>query len=380
MPVEDYGVWKSFPITFNFEHRDPGDPTPHLYLYFVDKENRIEENRNQYPLPPSGGDFPGQTGRHEAKPGLFEAAINIKSGFKPNPLLAFWYEKDFKHPITDRLKELDTPKFYSLQGPSGRGLDYIRSNLFQTKSGKLVPHDTPEKGDDIIDLLHPLMRDVVEKNATLYIFGSRYESEDGIHQVHMNQGNYKTRSDKWYEENGIFQDGGLIIHYSDEHNADKDKWVAVFLAFATQATHTRDTHPEGVPVGDETWFEYLTFRHADNVPSKGAPVLITEALVNPVGPDGQPGTEVETVTLTNVTDENISLDTWKILNSHGDLEQIWGISIGAKGSAVVQVPDCPLSNNGDTITLLDPNGMKVHGVSYNAAQARRPGKPVVFSI
>jgi hypothetical protein len=37
-----------------------------------------------------------------------------------------------------------------------------------------------------------------------------------------------------------------------------------------------------------------------------------------------------------------------------------------------------LGNNGGVITLLDPQGLKVHGVSYTAEQAREEGRTVVF--
>lgn len=37
-----------------------------------------------------------------------------------------------------------------------------------------------------------------------------------------------------------------------------------------------------------------------------------------------------------------------------------------------------LGNNGGQLTLLDANGLKVHGVSYTAEQARREGWTVVF--
>jgi len=37
-----------------------------------------------------------------------------------------------------------------------------------------------------------------------------------------------------------------------------------------------------------------------------------------------------------------------------------------------------LGNNGGAITLLDPNGLKVHGVSYTADQARPEGWTITF--
>ncbi|MEU9671495.1 hypothetical protein AB0E25_39350 [Streptomyces bobili] len=37
-----------------------------------------------------------------------------------------------------------------------------------------------------------------------------------------------------------------------------------------------------------------------------------------------------------------------------------------------------LGNNGGTITLLDPVGIKIHGVSYTAEQAKQESWPIVF--
>ena len=37
-----------------------------------------------------------------------------------------------------------------------------------------------------------------------------------------------------------------------------------------------------------------------------------------------------------------------------------------------------LGNKGGAITLLDPAGLKVHGVSYTADQARREGWTILF--
>jgi hypothetical protein len=37
-----------------------------------------------------------------------------------------------------------------------------------------------------------------------------------------------------------------------------------------------------------------------------------------------------------------------------------------------------LSNKGGIITLVDGNGVKVHGVSYTRDQARQPGRTIPF--
>ena len=53
--------------------------------------------------------------------------------------------------------------------------------------------------------------------------------------------------------------------------------------------------------------------------------------------------------------------------------------LGAGTTVVVSPTDgVALGNNGGAITLLDPNGLKIHGVSYTADQARPEGWTVTF--
>lgn len=96
----------------NFKYNNPNDPIPHLYLYFVNNKDDLDDSRRRYPLPTSNGPFPGR--RNGRKPSLSEAAINIESESEPNPLLTIWCKKNFKHPITDRLKKLESDRFHSL--------------------------------------------------------------------------------------------------------------------------------------------------------------------------------------------------------------------------------------------------------------------------
>jgi len=45
---------------------------------------------------------------------------------------------------------------------------------------------------------------------------------------------------------------------------------------------------------------------------------------------------------------------------------------------VAVAPPFALGNSGGAVTLLDQDGLKVHGVAYTAAQAQRDGWTVVF--
>ena len=47
----------------------------------------------------------------------------------------------------------------------------------------------------------------------------------------MNQGNVE----KWKGDNGIWQDGGILIHFEKE-----EEWIGIFLAFQSQSWCTDD--------------------------------------------------------------------------------------------------------------------------------------------
>ena len=91
------------------------------------------------------------------------------------------------------------------------------------------------------------------------------------------------------KDDGVWQDGGLILHFPST-----DQWVAIFLAFQSQAWHTDDRtgHRLEEPGPTEPDFR----------------VRIVAALVNPIGP----APERETVTLLNATPQAIDLAGWQI--------------------------------------------------------------------
>jgi hypothetical protein len=86
----------------------------------------------------------------------------------------------------------------------------------------------------------------------------------------MNQGNVPP----FLGDDGVWQDGGIVLQFSSTR-----QWVAIFLAFQSQAWHTDDTtghtspdtpHPGPGPQ-----------------PGPGEPdhaIRIVGALVNPIGP------------------------------------------------------------------------------------------------
>jgi uncharacterized protein YukJ len=360
MPIQDYGVWKAYPVHYIVEYHEDDPESPHLSLYY-DDSGQHRKKGSQRNLSRAGKEIPG----------LFRAAINIKSGDKKDSRLVFWVDREFsEHPIIDKLSDLE-PGFHPLEdtkaSPDGPRIDFIRSNLFTINSGRVLPHDIEGPGNDIIDVLEPEVRQAIEHQAEVYIFGARFNTGDGIHDVHMNQGN-KAR---WKKDDGVFQDGALLIHFTNP-----DRWVGVFLGFASQAAHTDDR--TGHAISSETWSDYL-------IDQRGQPDLIENSVAikeaNIKAPRRRGSRERrESVTLANLTSKPLSLGTWQIHNSAGQIEVLPpNAALDAMATKAFDIPHCHLSTHGDTITLVNESGLKVDGVSYSAGQAKPDSQPIVFA-
>lgn len=302
----------------------------------------------------------------------YRIAVNVKSQASPSELL-FLVADDFRHVVTDRLSAL--PDGYSTvaKQPGGVALDYIRANLFDRTEMRPLPHNLPGPDNDLSDrLAHYIDRARTENDARVFAIGERWGPEpskadkvfgfrpgNGIHDIHMNQGNVG----RFIEDDGVWQDGGLIMHFPST-----DQWVAIFLAFQSQAWHTDDRtghrieQPEPGP-GPEPGPSEPDFR-----------VLIVAAMVNP--PGGAP--ERETVTLLNVTPAAIDLSGWKIADQQKRKQALSGAIGAGETRQILLTEPLQLGNKGGIITLLDRNGLKVHGVSYTKGDADREGWTVPF--
>lgn len=169
----------------------------------------------------------------------------------------------------------------------------------------------------------------------------------------MNQGNSRA----FRRDDGVWQDGGLL------HLPGEARWVAIFLAFQSQAWHTDDTTGHAIADGPPR-------------PRPGATsARIVAGLVNPVGP----APEAETVTLLDASPSAIDLTGWRIVDQAKRSCPVPGGTLAAGATVAVAVADgVTLSNEGGAVTLLDPQRLKVDGVSYTAEQARGEGWTIVF--
>ena len=221
----------------------------------------------------------------------YRIAVNVKSQMSPSELL-FLVDDRFQHPVTTSLPRLPYG-FTELQREAGSlALDFIRSNLFDRLRLQPLAPNLPGPDNDLSDRVeHYVARAKQEHGSEVYAFGEPWPPEadkpdkifgflpgNGIHDIHMNQGN----DPQFARDDGVWQDGALVFRFPST-----DQWVAVFLAFQSQAWHTDDITGHAItepgPVSGPA--------EPDRV------VRIVGALVNPIGPAPEP----ETVTLLNAS-------------------------------------------------------------------------------
>ena len=314
----------------------------------------------------------------------YRIAVNVKSQLPPSDVEYVVLER-FQHPVTAIVEEFPTG-FSTLDRKPGSGaLDFIRSNLFERAQMRPLPFSVPGFDNDLNEKLDRVMqRAVADETALVYAFGERWGPEpgvkdkyfgflpgNGIHDIHMNQGN----SGRFVSDDGVYQDGGLLVHFPDQH-----EWTAIFLKFQSQSWHT----------DDRTGHAITAPRPPAPPPVPGPPppppppepptvddpeglVRIVAALVN-----ATQSPEVEVVTLINTAPHDIDLAGWALLDTQKKRLPLTDVlKAGATRAVQIRQP-LALSNKGGAITLIDDKGLKVHGVSYTREQARNPGWTLVF--
>jgi uncharacterized protein YukJ len=335
VPLRSYGVLSGRVIG---TRREGATDTPHYQIHVVDE---------------AGTDY--------------RVAVNVQSQQSPSELL-YLVTDDFRHPLTNGLATARSGWSPLPSRAGGSSLDYIRANLFDPSDMRALPPEVSGPDNDLADLFdHYLQRATNNAVVTIYVFGERWGPEpgtpdkvfgfrpgNGVHDVHMNQGN----SARFRRDDGVWQDGGLLLHLAAE-----SRWVAIFLAFQSQAWHTDDTTGHALPG-----------THPRPQPTT-EPMRIVAALVNPVGA----APETETITLLNASPAPVDLTGWKVADRAKRTCPVPAGKLAAGATRVMTPTDgVVLGNNGGAITLLDAQGLKVHGVSYTADQSREEGWTTVF--
>ncbi len=330
MPVKDYGVLKGRPI----QKKLGAGRNPHYQVHLIDETTD------------------------------YRIAVNVKSKLSPSELL-YLVDDQFQHPMIHELKGLALGFTHLVREPGGASLDYIRGNLFNRENMVPLPHEVPGPDNDLNEKIdHFVERALNDSDSMIYAFGARWGPEpgrkdkyfgflpgNGIHDIHMNQGN----AEQFRSDDGVWQDGGLFIHYPHQN-----QWVGIFLAFQSQAWHTDDRTGHAIEV----------------VPEPTGEMRIVAARVNPMGVD----VGFETVTLINPTTESVDLSGWAIVDKNKHSDVLDGPVVKAGETAIIPLDGqgAQLGNKGGIITLLNKAGLKIDGVSYTKSQARKQGWTIVF--
>ena len=298
--------------------------------------------------------------------------VNVRSGDVAKSLVIFHRaEPLLSHPILEGLPLLATGLTDLHQKPRSatNALDYSRAPLFDWPTGVALPPTGPGADDDLQDVVSRQLQNLKVTGGEVFAFGSHFHdpapkpgidtefgTTDGMHDIHMNQGNAPHEHD---EDNGVFNDGGLILHFPDH-------FVGLFFRFKTQWLPT-DPHGNRIPgVSKEIVPGATPDDTGDTHPAFPA-VYIERALVNPVEED--PGKEV--VVIGNTTLTAVDLTGWSIVDKNNMVEVLGGVLLPAGGSVLVGLSGsgAQLSNKGGTIRLMTPAGVLMHAVSYSKEDA-----------
>jgi uncharacterized protein YukJ len=301
-------------------------------------------------------------------------AVNTQSATPPSQVL-FYSNLDFQHPITDAILQMGLPLGYSPlpSKPGGIALDFIRGNLFDTSAMVPLPESAPGAGNDLNDQLDLTVQQAIsDADAILYAFGQHWVDANGadkyfpeinpstgIHDIHMNQGNPKG---SFFNDNGVYQDGGLIFHFPS-----RNRWVGIFTAFQSQSFHTDDQTGNPLTAPGPT---------GPTQPQSNTPVHIAAALVNPKG--GDPGKEY--VLLLNTGADAVDLNGWSIADVNKKKSPVGAHTLQPGDTLKVTLTGqgAQLSNKGGIITLLNAQGLKIDGVTYTKQDAAKEGVLVDF--
>ena len=270
---------------------------------------------------------------------LHRVAVNVQS--QDGSEVQFLVRSRFQHPITDPLAEISEGLHKVASKPGGIALDFIRGNLAQPWEFKPLPLSAAGPDNDLNEKINAyVQRAMSDEQAMVYAFGETWGPETkadryfgfkpgrGIHDIHFNQGNPPGR---FAEQNGPWQDGGLIFEFPGEQ-----QWVAVFLKFQTQAWHSDDeTGGVIVPPDPEHPDDPHTPIDPDIIPPLDVPdglVRVIAAYVNDIKTP-----ERETVTLLNTSDRPVDLGGWTIADKQKNKMRLSG-AIEAGATRVVVMP------------------------------------------
>ncbi len=181
----------------------------------------------------------------------FTVAVNIESVDGSEVLYAI--EQSFLPPDAAGLGALVAGVTALASEPGGLALDYVREEIagkpmitrpamtLLPKAVRGAVQGAAEEANEVASralenaVVALLDAAIAAGDATVYAFGSAYTDGgvvDGIHDIHMNQGNPVSGKGAGHGgDNGVWQDGALFLEMGGT-------WTAVFLAFQTESWMT----------------------------------------------------------------------------------------------------------------------------------------------
>jgi len=180
---------------------------------------------------PDTGQWPHYHVRLSANGQIMDSAINLKSLAE---VKIEYRRRQFavQDPLFSSIVGLSDGQHLLASTPSSGALDYVRHPGITGTTGWIL-----QSGDNLIGELNALLAGV----ARLYIFGAKYTSGIGVHDVHMNQGDPDGSS--FQHLDGIWQDGGVIFQYGGL----QPRVEILQIKFETQSLFT-DDHGHPIPI------------------------------------------------------------------------------------------------------------------------------------
>lgn len=317
---------------------------------------------NHYELKVLAGDTP------------YRIAVNTQSQDGSEVLYAV--KPSFQHPMLAQLAGFGDGYHAVPSQPGGVAIDFVKGEGFVKRfEMATLPSTIPGNDNDLNDKIDALVqRAFDEDGARVYAFGSFFKNAgqkdkyfgfkptQGIHDVHMNQGN----APNWQDDDGVWQDGALLFQFAD------GTWTAVFLGFQNQSWQTdAQGHAAGIVPPQP---QPVPTPAPQPVPVPlGPPLRIIAAVANSAGtPD------VETVTLINPSPAPVDVSGWVLRDRNRNQFVLDGTIAPGETRKIEIAEPMQLSNKGGSITLVDGGGSIVDGVSYSKEQASKPGWTIVF--
>ncbi len=172
----------------------------------------------------------------------WQIAVNVESdtGSGSGAEVLYHIDENWTPPDQAALEALPLGATVLAGKDADPAIDYLRSRANgQPLITRAAMTDLPLPGktasqnlqNAVIQLLNQA---VADENGIIYAFGAQYTSGNGIHDIHMNQGNPPSNHGS---DNGVWQDGLLVLSMSGSE-AGAAQWVAIYIAFQEQIWST----------------------------------------------------------------------------------------------------------------------------------------------